>query len=225
MATTPTTKTKKLPKGETLTISPPNFQRLRFRIDGTAPLMQARFSHKAMQKMMTKMIAGSTAKKGAKREPRDFDADFEGALHRSSDGWIGVPAAAIRNACIDACRMVGYQMTRAKMSVFVEADGLDAIDGVPLIKLLADEPQQTQMMTRNATGVADIRVRPMWRQWALEVTLRFDADQFTGQDVLNLLLRAGEQVGIGEGRPYSKSSNGMGFGTFDATPMVLARGE
>jgi hypothetical protein len=70
------------------------------------------------------------------------------------------------------------------------------------------------MATRNATGVADIRVRPMWRKWALNVVLRFDADQFTTSDVVNLLSRAGEQVGIGEGRPFSKSSNGLGFGTF-----------
>lgn len=199
---------------EVVSITPPKFQRLRTRIVGTAPLMQARFSAKAMQTMKSKMLAGSTAKKGAKREARDFDADFEGALHRSSEGWIGVPAAALRNACIDVCRMVGFQMTRAKMSIFVEADGLDKVDGAPLVKLDAGEPERTEMATRNATGVADIRVRPMWRQWALDVTVRYDADQFTAQDVANLLARAGEQVGIGEGRPFSKSSNGLGFGTF-----------
>jgi hypothetical protein len=195
-------------------ITPPKFHRLSLRIEGTAPFMQARFSAKAMQAMKTKMLAGSTAKKGSKREARDFDADFEGALHRSTDGWIGVPAAALRNACIDVCRMVGFQMTRAKMSVFVEADGFDAVDGAPLVKLDAGEPERTEMATRNATGVADIRVRPMWRKWVLNIVVRYDADQFTIEDVANLVARAGEQVGIGEGRPFSKSSNGMGFGTF-----------
>ena len=39
-------------------------------------------------------------------------------------------------------------------------------------------------------------------------------DQFTDEDVINLLTRAGQQVGVGEGRPYSKSSNGLGYGLF-----------
>lgn len=195
-------------------ITPPNFQKIKLTLEGTAPLMQARFSAKAMQAMMSKMAAGSTAKKGNKKDARDFDDDFKQAMHVSTDGWIGVPASAIRNACIDVCRMVGFKMTHAKMSVFVECDGFDKVDGQPLIKLDAPAPERTEMATRNATGVADIRIRPMWRKWKLNIVLRFDADQFTASDVVNLLARAGEQVGIGEGRPFSKQSNGMGYGTF-----------
>jgi len=201
-------------KVEAVTISPPNFQRIKLTLEGTAPLMQARFSGKAMQAMMAKHEAGSTARKGAKKEARDFDEDFKQAMHISEDGWIGVPAAAIRNACIDVCRMVGFKMTHAKMSIFCEADGVDVVDGQPLIKLDANEPERTEMAVRNATGVCDIRVRPMWRKWKLQVVLRFDADQFTSSDVVNLIARAGEQVGIGEGRPYSKQSNGLGYGIF-----------
>lgn len=207
------TKAKKK-KQETIAVSPPNFQMIQLTLEGTAPLMQARFSAKAMQAMMAKMEAGSTAKKGKKREARDFDEDFRQAMHISTEGWIGVPAAALRNACIDVCRMVEFKMTHAKMSIFVLADGNDQIDGQPLIKLDAAEPERTDMATRNATGVADIRVRPIWREWKLHPTFRFDADQFTSSDVVNLVARAGEQIGIGEGRPYSKKSNGMGYGTF-----------
>ena len=205
---------KKAAVVETVTISPPKFERMKLRLVGTAPYMQARFAAKAMQAMKAKMEAGPTAKKGGKREARDFDDDFQQAQHISSDGWNGIPAGALRNACIDVCRMVGFKMTHAKMSIFVEADGLDAVDGTPLIQIDAPPPERTDMATRNATGVADIRVRPMWRQWAANIVVRFDADQFTASDVVNLLARAGEQVGIGEGRPFSKSSNGLGFGTF-----------
>lgn len=64
-------------------------------------------------------------------------------------------------------------------------------------------------------GVADIRWRPMWEQWSAKVRVRWDANQFSAQDVVNLLSRAGMQVGIGEGRPDSKASNGMGWGMFE----------
>ena len=199
---------------DVVTISPPKFERIGLRLVGTAPYMQARFSAKAMQAMKSKMEAGPTAKKGGRKDARDFDGDFRAAQHIAADGWNGVPAAALRNACIDVCRMVGFKMTHAKMSIFVEADGFDKVDGTPLVRLDAREPERVDMATRNATGVADIRVRPMWREWALNVVIRFDADQFTTSDVVNLISRAGEQVGIGESRPFSKSSNGLGFGTF-----------
>ena len=197
-----------------IAIKPLNLQYVKLTLEGTAPLMQARFSAKAMQAMMAKMAEGSTAKKGKKREARDFDEDMKLATHYSTEGWIGVPASAIRNACIDVCRVAGYKMNYAKMSIFVEADGHDSVDGTPLIKLDAGEPEQTAMAARIATGSTDIRVRPMWRKWKLNVTLCYDADQFTASDVVNLINRAGVQIGIGEGRPYSRSSNGMGYGTF-----------
>ena len=200
----------------TITISPPNFKHLKLKLRGTAPLMQAKFSAKTKQAMMEKMALGSVTKKGIKKKARNFDDDFEQAIHYSTDGWIGVPAAAIRNACIDVCRMVGFKMTHAKMSVFVLADGNDSSDGQPLIKLISNKPpERTEMAVRNASGVTDIRIRPMWRQWDLAVTIKFDADQFQPSDIVNLIARAGIQIGICEGRPYSKSSNGLGYGTFE----------
>lgn len=201
-------------KKNAIVISPPKFQVLPLTLLGTAPYMQNRFSQKAMNQMMAKMAAGSTTRKDKTKTARDFDRDFEEAQHISSEGWVGVPASSIRSACIDVCRMVQFKMTHAKMSIFVEADGLDAVDGTPLVKLKAGKPERTEMPVRNATGVVDIRIRPMWRMWELPIRVRFDADQFTAQDVYNLINRAGIQVGIGEGRPFSKSSNGIGFGTF-----------
>ena len=70
------------------------------------------------------------------------------------------------------------------------------------------------MHTRNATGVADLRARPMWREWSANLRFKWDGGQFTLSDVVNLVDRAGTQVGIGEGRPDSRASAGLGFGTF-----------
>ena len=56
----------------------------------------------------------------------------------------------------------------------------------------------------------------MFREgWEADVRIRYDGDQFTASDVVNLLARAGLQVGIGEGRPDSKKSTGMGWGLFE----------
>lgn len=205
---------KKADKAETVVIRPVNFQTLEFKVRGTSPLVQSKFSAKALLAMREKHEAGSVAGSKRKKEPRDFQQQFKDAMHVSSEGWVGVPASAFRNACIDVCRMVGFKMTFAKMSVFIHADGLDSTEGQPLVRLLAGDPEVLELATRNATGVADIRVRPMWREWGINLRVRFDADQFSADDIANLLERAGQQVGIGEGRPFSKSSAGMGYGTF-----------
>ena len=197
-----------------MVITPPKFRTALFRIQGTAPYVQNKFSTKAKQMMHDTQEAGSTAKKGKKREPKDFQRCYEEAMYRHRDGWHGIPATSFRCGMISACRMAGFQMTRAKLSVFVEADGF--IDGKPMVKITKGKPQYYEDYTRNATGVIDLRARPMWDPgWQAEVRIRFDADQFTATDVANLLLRVGQQVGIGEGRPDSKSSCGQGWGLFE----------
>lgn len=197
-----------------VTIKPANIQTVELHIRGTAPLVQARFSAKAMQAMRAKMEAGSTANKSRAKAARDFDDDFEQAKHISTEGWQGIPASAFRQAMISACRLVGFKMTLAKLSIFVKADGFDRVDGIPLVRF-EGTPERIEMAVRNATGVADIRVRPMWRQWEAKVRISYDADQFTAEDIVNLMTRAGLQVGIGEGRPDSRESAGLGWGTFE----------
>ena len=58
----------------------------------------------------------------------------------------------------------------------------------------------------------------MWREWEAIVNLEYDADMIAERSVVNLLARMGRQVGIGEGRPFSKNSVGQGWGTFVCVP-------
>src|SRR5688572_19293771 len=110
-----------------VTIKAPNIQTLEIQIQGTAPYVQHKFSEKARKEMLAKQT-DSTQKSKRKRDPRDIDAEFEAAIHYSEDGWVGIPAPAFRAAMIDACRLVGFKMTVAKLSVFIEPDGFDQDD-------------------------------------------------------------------------------------------------
>lgn len=203
-------------------IKPPNMVEIDVLIRGTAPYVQSKFAEKARRLMAEKMVAGSTAAKRGNRAARDFDADFRGAQHHDENGRHGIPCAAFRRAMIDACRTVGMEMTRAKMSIFVLPDGTDPSDGTQLVHLTTPDgllpciqPEPNESMVRNQTGVADIRIRPMWQKWGARVRIRFDADLLTAAAVVNLLSRAGMQIGVGEGRPFSKESAGCNWGTFD----------
>ena len=208
-----TKKQTNTPQTETVAISAPKIHTAEFTIVGTAPYIQLRFSEKAMHAMRAKMELGSQAGKKTAKAARDFDEDFRQALHVSDEGWNGIPASAFRNAMISACRLVGFKMTLAKLSVFILPDGFDKIDGVPLIKI-EGEPEPHIMHARNATGVCDLRVRAKFWPWTANVRVQYDADQFSPTDCANLMTRVGAQVGIGEGRPDSKASAGMGWGTF-----------
>lgn len=202
-------------KADVITISRPKIETIEFALTGTAPYVQHKFSAKAIKIMGDGMKAGSTNKKGKKREARDFKADFIGATYRAKNGKYGMSAPAFRNAMISACRMAGFKMTHAKLSVFVMADGYDAEDNTPLVFFTKGKPKMHVGPVRNANSSCDLRSRPMWNEgWQVKLRVQYDADQFTATDVANLLMRAGMQVGVGEGRPDSKNSCGMGWGLF-----------
>lgn len=192
-------------------VKAPSMRIAEFKLIGTAPLVVNRFAAKG--ELMAKHAAGSTSKKGKAKDAKNFEALYEAAKHKSTDGWEGVHAGAFRAALISACRLVGFKMTLAKLSLFVLADGFSD-DGTPLVRIDGKSEMVTHH-TRNATGVVDVRARPMYKEWSMRLRVRYDSDQFTSSDVANLLSRVGMQVGIAEGRPDSKDSVGMGWGTFE----------
>lgn len=202
-------------KSQQLVIQKADLRVIGLHVKGTAPLVINRFSQKAMIEMQETQEAGQTAKSRKKRAPKDFEALFEAAKHVSDEGWEGIAAPAFRNGAIDACRACGYVMTKAKMALMIEADGFDRVDGSPLVRLTSGVAEQWIAPTRNATGVVDLRSRPLYRDWGAFLRVKFDAGMLTASDVVNLISRVGQQIGVGEGRPFSKNSAGLGFGLFE----------
>ena len=200
-----TTHNQMATKTTAVAITPPDFRFISINLKGTAPLVINRFSAKAMEEMKATQEAGSTSRSKKVREAKDFDALYEGAKHKSEEGWEGIHAAAFRNAAISACRAVGFKMTHAKLAFMVMADGFDKVDGAPLVKLTEGDAEKWVAPTRNATGVIDLRSRPMYRKWGTTLRIRYDAGMLTETDIVNLISRVGMQVGIGEGRPDSNN--------------------
>jgi hypothetical protein len=200
-------------KQQKVAIKPPNLTTASITVVGVTPYVQNKFTQKAQGIIEDTQRAGQQARGKKVRKPKDFDENYKSAMHRSEEGWLGIPAPAFRSAMIDACRLVGVTMQHAKLSIFVEADGYDPEDMTPLVRILGD-PAPHKGPVRNPYGGADIRWRPMWTQWRAVVRVTWDADQYNPTDIGNLMLRAGLQVGIGEGRPNSPKSNGRDWGRF-----------
>lgn len=197
-------------------IREPKLKVAEFTIQGTAPLVVHRFAAKIKQQMKQKMEEGKSASSKKNREAKSTDTSFQEARYISKEGWDGFHAGAVRNALISACRLVNYKMTLAKLSVFVLQDGWDKEEPqIPLIRILNAKAQKQEDMGRVANGQPYVTVRAAYHNWSAKVRIRFDEDQFSLDDISNLLMRVGMQVGLGEGRPDSKNSCGMGWGTFE----------
>jgi hypothetical protein len=213
----------KTPTTKKLEIKAPEFRIVELLIRGTAPLVMHKFGAKVKAQMIKTQEGGSQSQSKKKREPKDFDAVYRDAFHTARKdkkindpgGWHGIPCGAFRNAAISACRTVGYKMTHAKLAFFIMADGYEADDGTPLVKIQTGEPEKHTAYARNDNGSVDIRIRPMWKEWTATLRIRYDEDMFSDQDVANLVMRVGMQVGLLEGRPDSKNSAGQGWGTFE----------
>lgn len=203
-------------KDQKVKISAPRFRTAIIAIRGISPYVQNAFSQKSRDIMESKQREGQQAQGKRVRTPKDFEANYQNAMHIAKEGWVGIPASAFRNAMIDACRLCGVKMTHAKLSIFVEEDGYDRNEEQPLVRI-EGEPRIHKMSVRNESGVADIRWRPCWDKgkWSAMVRVTWDLDQYSATDIANLMLRAGLQVGIGEGRPNSPNSNGLGWGRFE----------
>lgn len=198
-------------------ITPPMFKTLPVRIEGTAPLMTHKFSEKMRKQIEANQTRKDQTKK--KREPKDYAAEYNAARYIAkkngkAGGWDGIPCGAIRAAMIAACRTVdGLPMTRAKGAFFIHADGHDVTDGTPLIRIIGKPTHDTRPV-RLESGVADLRNRPRYDDWACELKIDYDSDMLSHNDVANLLARAGVHVGLCELRPAGSNSFGGDFGTF-----------
>jgi len=212
-----TQQTNKEP-AEEIKISAPRFGKLQFRIVGIDPYMQHRFSKKVTGDILEKMAAVPSPTQNAKkvRKPKDIEQEYIDAAHFDKEGRYGIPALAIKSAMISACRLCKFTMKSSKLCFFVEADTTDAQDNSQLI-FIEGEPEKDIRPARIGINTMDIRVRPIWQAgWKANVRITFDEDQLSAKDIANLLMRAGMQVGIGEGRPDSTDSDspGLGLGRF-----------
>ena len=212
------------PSSTTVQITAPNIKTACFNIVGTAPLVIHRFDVKVMREFGDKIEAGSKPKGKKKFEPRKKEDIYEAAKYigeTNGERWEGFNASSVRCALISACRLVNFKMTLAKLSLFVLEDGRDVFcPAFPLVRIIG-KPTMNESIGRTETGVAMLIIRPMYFPWSANLRIRFDADQFSLQDVSNLLNRAGTQVGIGEGRNDSPNSNGMGWGSFEISNEKL----
>ena len=184
-------------------IPEPNIQSMKTKIVGTAPLIFHKWSDKAIQMMLDKQMKTANA---GKRETKNPEEEYEASFYKDAKGKIAFPALCIKQAMVNAARSVkGLTMTLLRGGIFILGDS----DGLIPVQYKIKELRRD--LVRGGMGSADIRFRVQVKDWSMEFLVKFNADLFSAEQVLNLLQTAGFSCGLGEWRPEKNGD----FGTFE----------
>lgn len=177
---------------EVVKLKPINTRQMRCVIRGTSPLIQHKWSEKALVMMREK----GGGKKTKDREARNPEAEAEAATYRDSSGNYAIPVLALKSAIISAAHKdIGIEKTLVRKALFIKS----AAD--MMLPMQCSEPVTREDSVRVGQGSADLRYRPQFDEWSVEFVIEIDADLLKPADVVNLIDRAGFGVGIGEWRP------------------------
>lgn len=177
-----------LPKLDLKTIS--------VRLQGTSPLICNRWSEKAKQEMADKQQKKAKQAKAAK----DPEACYQASLYKLPAGGFGFPSVGFKAAAVDACSHVeGITKVQARGAFHIRGD-MVRIEGTPTMR---------EDMVRVGMGVADIRYRGEFREWACELIVEFNAAVLSIEQIHHLFEIAGFAIGVGEWRPQRDGSMGM----------------
>jgi hypothetical protein len=157
------------------------------------------------------MIKNKGEGKGVnKRGPRKPKDEFQAALYRLGTRGYGMPCTAFKKSAANAFRMVeGMKKVEIMGSFHVMPDGVTK-DGVECVKIVGTPKQREDMVRLQGIGrPADIRYRPEFRKWSAKLTINYNANTITPEQIVNLFNNAGFGVGIGENRPEKGGSWGM----------------
>ena len=186
-------------------------------IEGVTLLCIHKFSEKARQIMLDKHMGKPTTLRENKVPAQDFmrclyvlpgstpilhDEDPENVW---AEGRFGIKAISFKNAAVRAATSAGAKMTETRMAIQIGA----SLASDELIEIHCEPgPKMRQDVVRNDSGVPDIRFRPEFWPWAVELPVTYNKSMVSLAQVVSLFHLAGFGVGIAEGRPSGKESSG-----------------
>lgn len=190
---------------QTIVIPPLNTKVIELVLIGDNSLICHKFSEKAKKQIEDKQQ--KKAKGG--REKRKPEEEFKQSLHVLNGQKdfkkqeFGFPAGGLKKAMLwVAADIEGVAGTQVKRHLHVLAD-----DG-NLLKIHGDRPRMREDWVRIARGTTDMRYRGEFLNWHLKPKIKYNADIFSPEQVINLINHAGCECGVGEWRPGSPKSPG-----------------
>jgi hypothetical protein len=191
----------KTPVGQAVKLAPLNIGVMEITVVGDSPLIVHKFSEKAKEQMLDKQMKKASPGKEAKDPWRDFVESMywlDGMPAKPTEkdveaGRFGFPAVAFKAAAVTACTSIG-DMTKvaARQAFHVESE---------FVEIISAAPSMREDVCRVGMGTADLRYRGEFMPWSAKLTVKFNANLMSAEQIINLFETAGFAVGIGEWRP------------------------
>ena len=187
----------------TIHLKPINIKNCVLTIKGTTPLIQHNWSLKAIDAIRNKKLG----KKTKDRTVLNAEEEFVQAMYVTEDGEPGIPVLAFKASLISAAHKdLGIEKVLVKKSIFIPCE-----DSNKVIPMKCNKPVRREDHVRVGTGGADLRYRPEFKKWSVEISMQVDADLLTRDDIVNLVNRAGFGIGLCDWRP----EKGGEYGRFE----------
>lgn len=171
-----------------------NVETFMLTIIGDSPLICHRFSEKSKKQMLDKMMK----KASPGREPKDPEAEFQAALYKIPDteGLYGFPAMGFKSAAVRGAKSVAdLAMTDARGWFHIKCENH------MLLPLRYEELKMMEDIVRVARGGTDLRYRPYFYNWEVDITIEYNSATISNEQIVMLFDIAGFSVGVGEWRP------------------------
>lgn len=223
-------------KEEVIQMQPIVMNRVFVTIEGITPLLIHRFDPKA-ERMMLEAQKQSTEDKTKKREAKNEWADLIGATYWLDDKEPIKMTKEAFNAAVEAGAKTGFPITGVKQAAISAAYRkkwvpnqmelratmfLEGLDRAEMITIQGKPEMKIDHVRIGAGKTADIRIRPIYREWEASFILEYDANGgWSLSNLINIINAGGMFVGIGEWRPEKDGD----FGRFKVKAVTELKTE
>jgi hypothetical protein len=204
-----------------LEIPRPKRQYATLHIEGLSPLIQHRWSEKALKMLEDSQTGKAKAQKAARNPEEEARAAAYVVPGREDwdDGQEGKychPAPAFKHAFLYGVAQLDdvkkFPKTKATGWVFVDSD--------PVLRFAS---MSLRVDTgRIGQGTATMIYRPQFNDWACDLDITYNANKITLEQVVSLFEFGGDG-GIGEWRPSSPKNKSGDFGRFRVAGVTEKR--
>ena len=212
---------------EAIVIKPLDIKETTIRIVGDSPLIMHAWSEKAKRMMLEAQQGKSKGKKKPVKNPVDdfiqsaywlsgkpeypddaseeeCAAAFDAAI--ANGATFGFPVTAIKQAAQAAAYRLGWVKNQMGLrgAFFIKGDE----NG--MVQVHSDPPEMREDMVKVGMGTADIRYRPQFNNWSMDLVISYNAaGDFSLESIINAINAGGYVCGLGEWRPERDGSYGQ----------------
>lgn len=180
-------------------VEPIEIAEMKLKIVGDTPLLMQRMSEETRQQLVA-MVTGQGREK---KKERDLMKEVEGKIHRDEKGNVCFPNEGFKKSMVEVAPYIdGLDKKKCRGSFFI-------MENLVPIKF---KKQIVNKAVARDSGInrAPREVwRPEFKDWSCVLTIRYNSQQISAQEIVNLAKLAGFHIGLGSWSPQKGGNHGM----------------